>query len=443
MRLECGISGECREYRFVVPEGGGFLRIGIDVELDDQVRDGVETTNKTMRYRIFDPRGMEVDPVTGLLCTGSYSGESAAYTKPYSEESQIERAIMPGRWSVVVIPAMVEGLSYRMRASLQARKPDPADPSAPAFPNLRMIPPLEFTFTAPATPVGPGADAAGTRPLSCTPLDAPDTGADSLEACLRFSAGPENTGPGPVDLRGHPGPEDITVDLEDGSARYETPAYQVTYRADRTVLEARRPAGTFRWHEAHTHWHFQGYLTYELLRVDRKGKRVDLAESEEGRKVGSCPGDERLADWERTQFFQDTRGDAIGRQRATGFDGSASCGLVLGSYVSDPSKAGSSLSSGWGDIYEWTRPEQFVAMPTSGDGRPQDGQYVLRATTDSDNYILESDETDNVSYALIEVKEGSVRLLERGYGSDPWDEEKQVEWPEPPPCQHKNPKKCS
>jgi hypothetical protein len=43
--------------------------------------------------------------------------------------------------------------------------------------------------------------------------------------------------------------------------------------------------------------------------------------------------------------------------------------------------------------------------------------------------ILESNEDDNHSYAFIEVTPlplREVRVLERGYGSDPWDPAKQV-----------------
>lgn len=58
---------------------------------------------------------------------------------------------------------------------------------------------------------------------------------------------------------------------------------------------------------------------------------------------------------------------------------------------------------------------------------PREGFYVLRGTADGDKQIVESDETDNVSYAFFEVSEnGKVELIERGYGTDPWDPDKVV-----------------
>jgi hypothetical protein len=88
------------------------------------------------------------------------------------------------------------------------------------------------------------------------------------------------------------------------------------------------------------------------------------------------------------------------------------------------------VNAGWSDIYEWNRGGNYVDFPlanpddsTSG-ARP--GYYVVRGTSDPSGLIIESNDHDNSSYALIHVTRGSaldpprVEVLERGYGLDPW-----------------------
>ena len=72
-------------------------------------------------------------------------------------------------------------------------------------------------------------------------------------------------------------------------------------------------------------------------------------------------------------------------------------------------------------MYRWQRPGQYVEFDGKGDGL-----YVIRSTVDAENAILETDETDNTSYALIKVVGRTVDIIERGRGMDPWDPEKIV-----------------
>ena len=79
------------------------------------------------------------------------------------------------------------------------------------------------------------------------------------------------------------------------------------------------------------------------------------------------------------------------------------------------------LTPGWGDVYRWQRPGQYVEFAGQGDGT-----YVVRSTVDKANHILEADEMDNTSYALIRVVGRTIRILERGRGASPWDPKKVV-----------------
>ena len=79
------------------------------------------------------------------------------------------------------------------------------------------------------------------------------------------------------------------------------------------------------------------------------------------------------------------------------------------------------LSTGWGDIYRWQRPGQYVDFASNGDG-----YYVVRSTVDKQNNLLETNETNNTSYAFIHVVGENVDIVERGLGTDPWDRTKTV-----------------
>jgi hypothetical protein len=82
----------------------------------------------------------------------------------------------------------------------------------------------------------------------------------------------------------------------------------------------------------------------------------------------------------------------------------------------DPHNGTLGLSVGWGDIYRWQRPGQYVNFGINGDG-----YYVVRVTVDIASHVLESNHANNASYALIHVVGDSVAIVERGFGSDPWD----------------------
>ena len=69
-----------------------------------------------------------------------------------------------------------------------------------------------------------------------------------------------------------------------------------------------------------------------------------------------------------------------------------------GRTASPPPTACSGSPSGWGDVYRWQRPGQYVEFAGNGDGL-----YVVRATVDKANHILEANETDNSSYTLVRI----------------------------------------
>lgn len=164
-----------------------------------------------------------------------------------------------------------------------------------------------------------------------------------------------------------------------------------------------RPAGTYSFHTTHAHFHDDGILTYELFRVDG----ATLTPAGMGTKSGSCPADQLMGEWRL--FGQEPAGlFGVGDTPTGSCYGTADSGMLA-------------LTGGWGDVYRRQRPGQYVEF--SGNG---DGHYVARATVDKGNTTLETDETDNASYALIRVSGRRVELVERGQGASHLDPDKAV-----------------
>lgn len=357
-----GCSKErCRTYTLVVAERADQLRVAIDVPMRDQ----------SFELSVKPPQGQ----ARRIVNSNSYNAELA-----FAD-------VRPGTYEVTVRARQGTDSLFRMRAALLDDRKEPKS-KALLLPNLKAIPPFEFGFVAPANPlnglypsddVNPPLAVGPVAPVSCA---ADETAEGGAVRCLRFSTGPANAGRGP-----------FVVELEGGggaSAR-SGDAFQVIERGDGSTT--RRPAGTWEYHYTHGHNHYSEILTYLLFEVvDAKTGRLKL--SNPGVKSGFCPADQSFADWR--SFDQEPQ-----------FSSSGNCSSRLG------------LSTGWGDVYRWQRPGQYVEFSDHGDGL-----YLVQSIVDLNGWVKESDETDNVAYALIEVAGDEVTIVERGQGRSPWDEDK-------------------
>ncbi len=320
------------------------------------------------------------------------SGKRTWLPVSYQSSEYLVEHPQAGTWTVEV---RVPGDSYtdfRMRARLERHVPTPPRKPVALLPNLRLVPPYEFTF---ASVVTVARESIGlTSPSSCT---ADDTAQYQGVRCLRFSVGPANVGVGPLELD-FPGGQGVALP---GNAT------QRVLWSDGHWTE--RPAGTFQYHATHMHYHHTGFGSIELLQVTDPSKGT-MTHAGNGPKQGFCTGDVLIADW---QSFAN----------APQFSAPSRCLSDMGpGAVYDPNSGTQmGLSAGWADIYSWEQDGNFVAFPLATDGR-----FVVRSTADAAGNILESDETDNTGYAYLEVTGTTVQVLERGRGQSPWDPRKVV-----------------
>jgi lysyl oxidase len=376
----CDVQGPCFKYSFDVASAASRLRVAIDFP---------EGGNDQWAVAIFppgeDPSPLEWNPVPD----GSDGSIDRADLTDYNTREFTMSAPAQGRWNVTVVPVSVTAAAFRMRAILQSAPTPPAG-KVLLPPNLRAHPPLEPTFSAPARqvrwpylagvpapPVQAPLEVGGRAPFSCT-FD--EMALEGAERCLRVSVGVENIGAGPLDLR---------------LAPLDSPTPSIAQRlhySDGSTSE--RPAGQYLFHATHMHYHAADLAEIELFRVIDP-QNGTLAAAGIGNKQSYCLGDVRMVDFTR---FDQGRAGSIATDCAT------------------PSGASMALTEGWVDIYQWSLPDNYLEF-----GDNPSGLYVIRATTDPSDFILESNEEDNVGYALVRVTGARVELLERGYGFSPWD----------------------
>ncbi len=392
----CDLTAPCPVFAVEVADGGRRLRVGIDTpeRLD------------TFVVEVFDPQGV----LAGADSNANKFNSAVLVDAPAG-----------GRWTVRVRPEAVTRASFRLRAKLESELPEErftGGARRALLPNLRTVPPYEFTFVAPANPlnglyppdtINPPLEVAGIAPLSCTAdeMAPPSLGGGGAVDCLRFTSGPINLGPGIYDMRFSLLEDALAgtayLNLEELLARTVVgPKLQAVHFSDGSVEFI--PAGTYSFHPVHFHFHDDYVLSFELYAVTDPEHGGGLTPAGLGTKSGFCPADQLFGDWaDFGQGYETPGGDSP-------LDNCFSpVGGVLG------------LSVGWGDVYRWQRPGMYVEF-----GGQPNGRYVVRSIVDAEHRVLETNDGDNVSYAYIEVQGRTIELLERGWGLDPWDPDKVV-----------------
>jgi hypothetical protein len=302
-----------------------------------------------------------------------------------------------GAWTITVAPYSADHATFRMRAKLEALPWRPAT-QGQLLPNLRVTRLWEFGFAAPANPgnglfppddVNPPLSVAGYEPVSCSIDEQLGFDGEAAQRCLRYSFGLANAGEGNFDIR--------YTSERTGEPQ---PMTQCIQNSDPTVLDA-RPAGTGAFHQMHGHFHYDDIIFHDVWRItDRQAWTREPVGT--GKKIGYSPADQGIADW------------GSFTQMAPGTSGSAgNCAPESGNRLG--------MSVGWGDAYRYQRPGNFVEF---GDGG--DGFYVVRTTADPGNVVLESNESDNTSYAFLRIVGTEIDVLESGVGDGPWDPQKVI-----------------
>jgi hypothetical protein len=209
-----------------------------------------------------------------------------------------------------------------------------AEAAEPRFPDLRALPPSALLPTV-------------------VLIDGEE------HAVLRFTAEIVNAGPGPLEIRGD-------------SSSGQTQVVQRIFDQAGGITEA--PVGTFVFHPAHHHWHFEQFAAYELwLRADYDAWLA--SDRQQGQPT-----------WQGSK----TTGQKLGGESFCLRDSRPSPELVVdppSRHYRDCDATEQGLSVGWVDGYAFYLPEQWIDL---GQAPLPDGDYVLRVVADPLNRLLES-----------------------------------------------------
>ena len=187
---------------------------------------------------------------------------------------------------------------------------------------------------------------------------------------LRFSAIIVNVGAGPFELHG----SRAAGDAEMGTV---TQRIYDTAGGSRTIAT---PATMFFAGDGHLHWHVRNLQYYELRPLDGQNTLGT------GAKSGFC-------------FFDGVLND-LSLPGAPQFPHFLQCGEA------DSLNVTMGTSVGWGDIYEWWLPDQWIEVT----GLPA-GRYRLRAVADPDNWFVEQNDADNDTWLDVYIAETSAYAI--------------------------------
>lgn len=279
------------------------------------------------------------------------TGEAVLITAPSS-----------GRYRILVVPRDTADVAYEGVAQIE-RGTAPA-PVRDLLPDLIALPPRHATFSTGTYLVSePGA-----LPTSCYPEEIIEDGA---QRCLRFDQILGNVGAGTFELR-----------YDANGVATDQQLLQRVYRSDGSWSE--RPAGRYEFHPTHAHLHYRNFAVSELWASDEHGRRLGDEPVRVGSKNGFC-----VQDVENIWFGR--HGDAA---RSYYFP---QCDAPTDSGTSGPVLR-QGMSVGWGDVYNWFLPDQYIEVS----GVP-DGYYLLDTTADADGLVLETSEHNNSASALIRI----------------------------------------
>jgi hypothetical protein len=297
-----------------------------------------------------------------------------------SAEAVFDRRPMQGLYRMVVSARDVTDSDYEAVVQVERIPRRFRGPRRELLPNLQTLPPDNLHV---AIPSGyPGGDPLPGLGTSCYPQESLEAG---VSRCLRFDTAIANTGPGELRMRfllsgvGTDQRMQQVVDMTKGSPRY-------------------RDAGEYEWHQSHGHAHYAGFAGYRLSSVYDHGSTGPVVAEET--KAGFCLQDTELSWWRRRGNAPSTftypactqphERDSIGTWGVMG------------------------ISRGWTDVYTWDLPDQYVPI----DGLP-DGRYLLETTADASRRVKETDEDDNLAWALIRLSGDEATVLDSGIGSAP------------------------
>jgi hypothetical protein len=405
-------SSPCKE--FVFTDKGGRAPVLVSVKSTITGPHGEFDADEGYDLYVYDPAGKLVADANGI----GANGQAANFT-PSSKA--------PGRYTIVVTAdyAYAEHAKYHGEVRLmtgRSWRPVAATCGVRVaghrgcydLPRLRAFPPYQVTaFGLPpmaSTPLGYPAPVPVPTPTSCYVDEAIGldnttitNATDPIERCLRFTTDIINIGAGPLEATL---PLVATDKNGDGTVGYvpdQCRAQQIVTAADGHQVS--RPAGGCEFHVEHGHFHYDGLLRYALYKVGKHG--LPTGKVIESSKQSFCLTDDDYV--------------GFGSARINGprnYVGQPDCNVPRTVGAPTPGKAGTGTSldegmtPGWGDVYTWDTPGQFVDVT-----HVKAGIYDVVQETNPDGHVLVAGPAQTCSMTRLRLAVGSDHDTVKPLGS--------------------------
>ena len=317
------------------------------------------------------------------------------------------------QYAVKVVPFYTDFVpnvdkSYRGQALLFTDPLQRTSGSSQVLPRIQTPAPANFHVAdvppIPSNPTGWRFTSPGTFANSCY-LD--ETIQYGSTKCLRFDNGIRNLGAGPLTLEFQYDANALqtaitnATDIPAGSCHMNQEI--LSANSATTGVASLRDAGPCIFHLAHMHFHYQNMGRYKLFALGADGNPHAIAWPDPGQasadpvaksnKIGFC-----TIDVDNYTFGQPA---ATQRPRTYSFptcnvpNGYVSPGQIAAScgpaspggcqqYVGAPEYMG--ISPGWGDIYTWDLPTQYIDI-----SKVPDGVYEVTSSSNPDGGMLTTD----------------------------------------------------
>jgi len=324
---------------------------------------------------VYDPAGNQVATSNGIGSNGQ-----AAAVHPTSE----------GSYTIAITAtyAYDADAAYLGEARIMSGgswdSPACASPPCALLPSLRALPPSDVHIDGippvASTPLGfplPGGTSTGN---SCYVDETAGTGATR---CLRFTSEVDNVGAGLLNLQI---PWAAAL-LPNGCRATQV----ITYTDGSTRTH---DAGACEFHAQHGHFHYRDFVEFSLHRVNPDGTTGTTVAS--SLKESFCLADDGY-------FGFGTPGPNGPRT----YVGQPDCNVPSQPALPSPDAAISmGVAPGWGDIYTWDTPDQFIDISTT-----PDGVYDIVSRANPNGDLLLGDPSQECGASRIRLLANEVTMV--------------------------------
>jgi hypothetical protein len=378
----------CKEFTFTTDGSAPFLV---------SIRDTKHSTNDGFDLFVYDPAGALVGAGNGIGADGqalrvdspkrgTYT-IAVTFTYEYEPDATYDgevRRIANGSWRPAPPTCGITVSDVKGCFVL------PALQAVPAYDlHIDGLPP------AASTPLGFPLPVTAPTANSCyldetLGITAPGTGGleRPVTRCLRFTTNVRNVGAGSLDVE-IPWLVATQSSPVSGFVPGQCQADQLVPTTDGAVV--RRPAGPCLFHAIHGHFHYEDLVSFALYAVTPDGQT--------GAQVGTSNKESFcLADDEYFGFA------TAGPNGPRNYAGQPDCNLPATPPPEVTVRMG--LTPGWGDVYTWDTPGQFVDITDA-----PDGVYDVIETTNPAGNILVAGPQQTCSRTRVRLTADAVEVL--------------------------------